>query len=153
MIVWPAEDDLAVELQVAHVAPLVAVDVVEVGGVGEPGVEGEVAGNLLRPPPSPPTPGRTRCGRGRRSSARQAFFPLDEPAEFQRIVLAAGADVVDDQIVVGDLVPFLGVVPEVAGVLDELAGVVDQDVVQRNHALFAVAGGRVLLEPVQPELG
>jgi len=53
---------------------------------------------------------------------------------------------------VGDLVAFLGMIPEVPGVLDQLAGVVDQDVVDGNDALFAVAGGRLLLEPVQPEL-
>jgi len=45
------EDDLAVELQVPDVAAVFGVDVVEVGGMGEPGIEGEVAGNL--PPDHP----------------------------------------------------------------------------------------------------
>ena len=41
-----------------------------------------------------------------------ALLPLDEAAELQGVVLAAGADVVDDQVVVGNLVALFGVVPE-----------------------------------------
>ena len=42
-----------------------------------------------------------------RGFALLAFF---EPAKLQRVMLAAGADVVDEQIIVGDLVAALGMV-------------------------------------------
>src|SRR3989304_1444484 len=67
-------------------------------------------------------------------------------------MLAAGANVVDEQVVMGDLVAVLGVVPKPAHVLDELAVVVDEGVVQRNHPLVAVARGRVPLQQFQPPL-
>ena len=67
-------------------------------------------------------------------------------------MLAAGADVVDEEVVLGDLVPLLGVVPEPAGVGDQLAVAVDQGVVDGDDALVAVAGGGVLLEPFQSSL-
>jgi len=75
-----------------------------------------------------------------------------EAAEVQGVVFAAGADVVDDQIVVGDLVALLGVVPEPADILDQLAAVVDEGVVDGEDALGAVAGGRVLLKEVKAAL-
>ena len=51
---------------------------------------------------------------------------LAEEAEFQRVVFAAGANVVDEEVVLGDLVPFLDVIPEPAGVGDQLAVPVDR---------------------------
>ena len=77
---------------------------------------------------------------------------LAEEAELQGIVLAAGADVVGEEVVLGDLVPLLGVVPEPAGVGDQLAVAVDQGVVDGDDALVAVARGRVLLQQFQPSL-
>ena len=77
---------------------------------------------------------------------------LAEEAEFQRVVFAAGANVVDEEVVLGDLVPFLGVIPEPAGVGDQLAVPVDQGVVDGDDAVVAIAGERVLLEPFQSSL-
>jgi hypothetical protein len=42
---------------------------------------------------------------------RLADLLLAEEAEFQGVVLAAGADGVDEEVVLGDLVPLLGMVP------------------------------------------
>jgi hypothetical protein len=67
-------------------------------------------------------------------------------------VLAGGADVVGDQVVVGDLVPLLGVVPEPAYVVDELAVVVDQGVVDGDDPVVAVTGVGLLLQQVEPSL-
>ncbi len=64
-------------------------------------------------------------------------------------MLAGGADVVDEQVVLGDLVPLLGVVPVPPGVGDQQAVPVDQGVVDGDDALVAVAGGRVHLEQFQ----
>ena len=71
-------------------------------------------------------------------------------AELQRIVHAAGADVVGDEIVMGDLVPLLGVVPEPTDILDELPVVVDQQVINGDHPLVAVARVRRFLQSLQP---
>ncbi len=53
-------------------------------------------------------------------------------------MLAGSADVVGKQVIVGNLVPLLGMIPEPADVFDELAVVVDEDIVQGNDALVAV---------------
>src|SRR5262249_25785723 len=74
---------------------------------------------------------------------------LAKEAELQGVVLAAGTDVVDEDIVLGDLVPLLGMVPEPAGIGDQLTVPVDQGVVNRDNPLRAVAGAGVLLEEVQ----
>ena len=43
----------------------------------------------------------------------------------------------------------MGMVPQPAYVLDELAAVVDQGIVDSNDAVGAVAGLRIVLQPVQ----
>ena len=43
----------------------------------------------------------------------------------------------------------MGMVPQPAHVLDELAAVIDQGVVDGNDAVRAVAGVRIVLQPVQ----
>ncbi len=65
-------------------------------------------------------------------------------------MLAAGTDIVDEQIIVGDLVAALGVVPEPADILDELAVMVDEHVVDGDHALIRVLGGGILLQQFEP---
>jgi hypothetical protein len=77
---------------------------------------------------------------------------LAEEAEFQGIMFAAGADVVGEEIVLGDLVPLLGVVPEPAGVGDQEAIAVDQGVVDGDDALIAVTSRGLLLEFIEPSL-
>ena len=146
--------DLAVELQVAHVAPrpaeavLLGVDVVEVLGVGEVAVEREIAGNFPLAHPIDQLAEQLRVVLERLAGGL-ALLALLEAAELQRIMLAAGANVIDEQVVVGDLVALLGVVPKPAHVLDELAVVVDQRVVDGDHALVAVAGAGILLQFLQ----
>src|SRR5579862_1317614 len=54
---------------------------------------------------------------------------LLKAAEFQGVMFATGADVIDDEIIVSDLVAMIGMVPEPANVRDELAAMVDQGVV------------------------
>lgn len=61
-----------------------------------------------------------------------ALLALAEPAQFQGTGLPAGADVLNE-VVVGDLVPLLRMVPEPSRVLDELCVVVDQHVVDGKH--------------------
>ena len=81
-----------------------------------------------------------------------ALLALLEAAELQGVVLAAGANVIDKQVIVGDLVAVFGVVPKPTHVLDELAVVVDERIIQRDHPLFAIASRRVTLHQFQPSL-
>ena len=67
-----------------------------------------------------------------------ALLPLAEAAEFQGIVLPAGAHVVGEQIIVGDFVSLIGVIPEPSCVFDVLSVVVDQHVVDGNDPAVVV---------------
>ena len=67
-------------------------------------------------------------------------------------MLAAGADVVDEDRVLGDLVTVLGMVPIPPGVGDQQPVPVDQGIIDGDDALVAVAGGGVLLEQVESSL-
>jgi hypothetical protein len=117
---------------------LLAVNVVEDGGVGEVAVHGEGARDV--PLVHPIDQILEQLGVvGERNLVRLTLLLLAEAAELQGVVLAGGADVVGDQVVVGDLVAFLGVVPEPADVVDELAVVVDQGVVDGDDPVVAVA--------------
>jgi len=64
-------------------------------------------------------------------------------------MFAGGTDVIGDDIVMGDLVPLFGMIPEVADILDVFAVVVDQGVVNGNDALRTVAGVGAFLKPGQ----
>src|SRR3954469_21983575 len=81
-----------------------------------------------------------------RLADRLADLLLAEQAELQWVVLAGGADVVDEEVVLGDLVPLVGVVPVPSGVGDQHPLPVDERVVDGDDALVAVAGGGVVLE-------
>ena len=148
---------IAVSLQVADVAsgppePVgLGMDVIEHLGAGEVTVHGEVAGDV--PLTDPVDQLAAQDGMvAERLLEGFADLLLAEEAEFQRVVFAAGANVVDEEVVLGDLVPFLGVIPEPAGVGDQLAVPVDQGVVDGDDAVVAIAGERVLLEPFQSSL-
>ena len=75
------------------------------------------------------------------------LFP--EPSPLDRIMAARGTDVVGNQVVVGDDVALMGMIPQPADILDELATGVDQGIVNGNDAVMAVAGFRVVLQPGQ----
>ena len=103
-------------------------DVVENLGAGEVAVHGEVAGDVPLADPVDQLAAEDGVV-AERFLEGLADFLLSEEAELQRVVFAAGADVVDEEVVLGDLVPLLGVVPEPAGVGDKLAVAVDEGVV------------------------
>jgi len=87
----------------------------------------------------------------RKGFSRAAHSSREQkPAEVERVVLAGGADVVGEQVVLSALAALLGVVPEAAGVGDEVAVVVAQDVVDGDDAVAGVAGVRVVLEEFEP---
>src|SRR5947209_6373752 len=96
-------------------AVLLLVDVVEDLGVGEVAVEGEVAGDLPLAHPVDQLAAQPGVVAERLADRLTDFF-LAEQAELQRVVLARGADVVGEEVVLGDLVPLLGMVPIPSGV-------------------------------------
>ncbi len=64
---------------------------------------------------------------------------LAKEAEFQGVVLTADADVVDEEVILSDFVPLLGVIPVPTGVGDQQAVPVDQGVVDGDYAVVTVA--------------
>jgi len=77
---------------------------------------------------------------------------LLKATEVQRIVFVAGANVIDEEVVVGDQVTLIGMVPEPAGICDQFALVIDEDVIDGDDALVAVAGAGVGLKKLQAAL-
>lgn len=124
------------------------VDVVHHLGVGEVAVEGEITWDLAFHNPVDQVATQV----GMRLERFERDLTLTKAMKGERVALARNLDVVDDQVVVGDQVALVGVIPEVAHVLDQFALVVDQGVVNREDAVLSVAGGRVLLEPGQVAL-
>ena len=122
---------------------------VQVLGVAEVAVEREVTGDVSFADPVDQLTEQDRVIFKRFARGR-ALIPLLEPAEHQRIMLAAGTDIIGDEIVMSDLVALLRVVPEPADILEELSVVVDEHIVARDHALMAVARVGRFLQPLQP---
>src|SRR5271155_127121 len=125
-------DQLAVELQVADVAAglpvgqAFAVDMVENLGIGEVVVEREIAGDLLVTDPIDQLDTQVRMvDEGLLLSG--ADLLRAETAEVQGVVLAARTNVVDKEVVLGNFVTLLGVVPKVTGIRDEFAVVINED--------------------------
>ena len=123
-------------------------DVVEDLGVGEVRVHSEVAGDLPLTDPVDQLTAQDRVVAERLLQGLADLLLAEEP-ELQGIMLAAGADVVGEEVVLGDLVPLLGVVPEPPGVGDQHAIAIDQGIVDGDDPLVAVASGGVLLEFLQ----
>ncbi len=82
----------------------------------------------------------------------RALGLLAKAFEVQRKVLATGAHIIGEDVVVGNFVALFGVVPEPAGVLDQFAVVVDEDVVDGDNTLIVVACVGIFLEDIQAPL-
>src|SRR5262249_34176818 len=126
--------------------PLGALNVVEDLGTGEITVKGEVAGETTYD--SIVDQLDTQFGVVlERSLLTRVFFP--EPSPFNGIVHSRGADIVGDQVIMGDDVALVGMVPEPPHVFDQLACMVDQGIVDGYHTSGAVPGLRITLQPRQ----
>src|ERR1019366_463736 len=120
-------------------------NVVKDFGIGEVVVEGESAGYLALANPIDQLDAQLRMiHEGLYQNLTTGLRA--KTAERQRIVLAVGADVVDEKIILSDFVAFLGVIPEVTCVGDEVAGMVNQGVVDGDDALSGVTARRVQLQ-------
>ena len=154
---FPAIPDLAIHFQVAHITARLAETVtlgmhmVEVLHAGKIAVPGEKSGNVVLAGPVDQLP-EEHTVILKRFTIFFTLLTFLETSELQWIMLAALADVVDEQVVVGDLVAVLGVVPEPTHIVDQLAFVIDQHVVDGDHALVAIAGSGVALQDFQTSL-
>ena len=73
-----------------------------------------------------------------------AEVSLAEAAEVQGIVLAGGADVIAEQVVVSNHMTLIDMIPEPTNVRDEFTVVIDQGVVDGNDAsgmVTCIGGG------------
>jgi hypothetical protein len=137
-------DHLAVELQVSHIRPVAALNVGEHLGTGEVAVKRAVS----RHPPLDGIVDQLDTQLGvvlELALLTRVFFP--EPAPVNGIVRSRGTDVVGDQVIMGDDVTLVGMVPEPADVGDQFARMVNQGSVDGNHTARAVAR---LGSPLQP---
>ena len=140
---------LAIELQGADITPNLAValpfalNMVQNRGIREVTVEGEGARNVPLADPIDQLLAQDGVVFEGDLPARTIVLLL-KAAELQRIVLAVGADIVDEEIVVSDLVTFLGVVPEPTGIFDQFPGMVDQRIVNRNDPCASNTGWKGL---------
>ena len=131
------KQNFTIELQIADVRPLVMMNVVQIGRIRKIAVKGEIAGDLLVDRPVH-QPADELVVVDKLNPLLVAVFLFDKAVELQRIMLTGGTNVVGNDIIMGNLVALLGVIPEVADVLDVLAVMVDQGVVDGDDALGTV---------------
>src|SRR6201997_5668590 len=145
---------LTVGFQIADIAAgpveaiFLGVDVVQILGIGEIAVEDEVTGNM---PHADPVDQLAEQHRVVLELQVGGFtkFALAKAAKLQGIMLAARANVVDEQVIVGDLVALFGVIPEPTHIGDELALMVNEHIVDGNNAMITVTGAGLFLEQLQ----
>jgi len=146
--------NLAIHFQVAHVTARLAeaitlgMHMVEVLDAGKIAVPGKISRNVAIADPVDQLT-EEHAVIFKRLAVFFALLAFLEASEFQRVMLAAGTDVIDEQIVVGDLVAVFGVIPEPTHVVDQLAFVIDQHVVDGDHALVAIARRVIALQDFQ----
>src|SRR5262249_32585047 len=143
--------DGAIELQIPDVVAVLAGDVVEDLGIGEVTVEGEIAGNgLLDHPIDQVFAEQSMILEG--FACGDAGLLLTETPELQRVVLEGGADVVSDQVIMGDQMTLVGMIPEPAGIFNQLPVMVDQCVIDRDDTVLGVVRSGVVLQEIETPL-
>jgi hypothetical protein len=81
-----------------------------------------------------------------RLAGGDAGFLLAEAPELQRIVFERGTDIVGDQVVMGDQMALVGVIPEPAGIFNQFPVMINQRVINRDYTVWRIVGGRVTLQ-------
>ncbi len=143
--------DGSIELQITDIRPPLAVDMIEDFGIGEVTVEGDIAGNVLLHHPIDQLFAEHSVILERFTGGATGLL-LAEAAELQWVMLAGSADVVGDQVIMGDQMTLVSMIPEPAGIFDQLAVVVDQRVIDRDDTVLGVARGGVVLQELEPPL-
>src|SRR6266540_17611 len=143
--------DGAIEFQITDIGAPLAVDMIEDRGIGEVTVEGDIAGNILLNHPIDQLFAEHSVILERFTGGATGLL-LAEAAELQWVMLAGSADVVGDQVIMGDQMTLVSMIPEPAGIFDQLAVVVDQRVIDRDDTVLGVARGGVVLQELEPPL-
>ncbi len=127
--------DGAIELEITDIIALLTVDMIEDLGIGEITVEGEIARyRLLNDPIDQLFAEYGVILEG--LACRDAALLLTKPPKLQRVVLEGGADIVSDQVIVGDQMALVGMIPEPAGIFNQFAVMVDQRYVDTFIVLY-----------------
>src|SRR5215211_6369618 len=139
-------DQLPVELEVPHIRTLGALNVIEYLGTREIAVKREVPWDATGDGIVDQLDTQLGVVLERPLLTRVFFL---EPAPFNGIMRSRGTDIVGDQVIMGEDVPLVRMVPEPAHVFDQLAGMVHQRIVDSNHAARAVTRLGIMLQPRQ----
>ena len=144
----PADYNHSVGFQITDVAATFGVEGVHNWRVGEVTVEGEVARYVLSD--NPIDQFLSEVGVILERALVVALLALAEAPEIERIMLPTRVDVVGKQVIVGDQVAFVGMVPEIADILYQFAVMIYQSVIDRDNAVVTIARCSVLLKPFEP---
>src|SRR5215211_7620221 len=106
-------------------------------GVGEIAVKGKIARDRLLNHPIDQLNAQIGMGMERLLGRNTGLF-LAKAAKLQRVVFATGMHIIGKQIIVGNQMALLGMIPKPAHIVDQLAVMVNQSVVDRNYAILAI---------------
>ena len=104
------EDDLSIEFQVADVSSIIGVYMVQILCVSEPTIECKVSRDLILDPQIDQISEQDVVVLEHKVTLFTSLT-LNEPTELDWVVLATCADIIRNEVVVSDLVAFVGVVP------------------------------------------
>ena len=105
------EDDLSIEFQFADVSSIIGVYVVQILCVSEPTIECEVSRNLILDHQIDQISEQDVVVLEHKVTLFISLT-LNEPTKLDWVVLATCADMIHNEVVVSDLVAFVGVVPK-----------------------------------------
>jgi hypothetical protein len=142
------ENHSAVEFQICNISPAFGMDMVEIVSMSKPAVKSKIAGNVFLDNPVDKLSEKNIMIL-ELHLLLEALLLFDKTPEFERIMLSAGANIICYYVVMGDLEPLLGMIPERTDILDKLAAVVNKNIIKRNYTLLAVASRGFFLKPVK----
>src|SRR5215210_8852940 len=119
--------------------------------VGEIAVKAKIARDGLLNHPIDQLNAQIGMGMERLLGRNTGLF-LAKAAKLQRVVFATGMPIIGKQIIVGNQMALLGMIPKPAYIVDQLTIMINQGIIDGNHAILAIAGGRVTLEPFKAVL-
>src|SRR5207248_9805905 len=118
LLLMPRIYDLSVQLQVANIGALRALDVIENLGARKITIKCEVSGNSTRDGVVDQVHAQDGVVFKR---ALHTSIPLLETAPLDGIVRPRGTDIVRDYIIMGNHMALIGMIPEPPHILDQLA--------------------------------
>jgi hypothetical protein len=141
------EEDFAIELQIANIIAFQDVDAIQIVLVSKPAIKGKVTWDIIVLDPINEL-SKQDVVITELNTLLLAVFPFNKAEKLQGIVLTRCTDVVNNQIVMGDFVTLISMIPKIACIFNQFAAVVHQDVVNGNDALGAELCFGIGLQPV-----